>query len=228
MDWVARMLLAIPFCWKFPQSVDPMFPEFSLPLPYFPTAAMPTAFFSSKFSIKFAFISFRMLSIAEKCFEPAKIVNNKRRTTLLLFSLFFTSFTSGLSLTCSCEYLSELETNMFGNGFEFLCSFLLCTRCAVSWMLHGLWSTTEEHLRAQARKRVGGFKCTKNKMWFEMESSKCMWLEWNSSFVVMIWPHPFTWLDHTHTTNCWRLSRISLYLFMVLCNFSLFICSFPI
>lgn len=34
------------------------------------------------------------------------------------------------------------------------------------------------------------------------------------SFVMMIWPHPLTWLDHTHTIN-----QFQFYLFMVLCNF---------
>lgn len=34
------------------------------------------------------------------------------------------------------------------------------------------------------------------------------------SFVVVIWPHPLTWLDHTHTIN-----QLRFYLFMDLCNF---------
>lgn len=52
--------------------------------------------------------------------------------------------------------------------------------------------------------------------WKKKEKYVCVgWNRFVFLSVVMIWPHPLTWLDHTHTNqpDSW------LYLFMVLCNF---------
>lgn len=145
------------------------------------------------------------------------IPNNKTRTTLLsvFLILHFLHFRNWLKLSTQFERMKKKVAETGQSKWNKMSNFF--SSVSVSWVLRigelNVARSLDDDWR-NLRELQTELAVWREKLWLEMESEKCMWLEC-IPFVVMIWPHPLTWLDHTHTTNPetnFRVFSLSIYL----------------